>query len=158
MAAPDLELLHYLIDQAVHVNGPLGKTTAPGLNALLHRLTTDLYAAASGAPPADLLPDATKADLVDGKILISQLPTRDPYAIQDNAGVVAAVTAGTYANGELQAGSADYALAAGPLAAAGDRIVSPAYVHEYCRLASGALGWVRWAKSGGILPIGEIDM
>lgn len=47
MSTLNTDVLHSLIDQAVHPNGPLGKTTAPGLSALLHRMTTDLAAAIS---------------------------------------------------------------------------------------------------------------
>jgi hypothetical protein len=90
---------------------------------------------------------STKADLVNGKVPISQLLTRDPYAIQDNSSVVAAVTGGVYTKGELQVSSTNYATATGMLVSAGDRIVSTNFVHEYCRLAGGTLGWVRWAKN-----------
>lgn len=53
MASQDFDQLHSQIDTTVHTNGPTGKTTAPGLNALLHRLVTDLPAGSS--LPADQL-------------------------------------------------------------------------------------------------------
>lgn len=76
MASQDFDQLHSQIDTTVHTNGPTGKTTAPGLNALLHRLVTDLPAGSS--LPADQLaalaaamqpnaanPYATLADLAN---------------------------------------------------------------------------------------------
>jgi hypothetical protein len=48
MALKDLDQLVAEIDAAVHPNGPLGKTTAPGLNALLKSLATELTARPGG--------------------------------------------------------------------------------------------------------------
>lgn len=47
MAFQDFDQLHSQIDTTVHTDGPTGKTTAAGLNALLHRLVADLPAASS---------------------------------------------------------------------------------------------------------------
>jgi hypothetical protein len=74
MASQDFDQLHSLIDTTVHTNGPTGKTTAAGLNTLLHRfvndlpsgtsLTTDQQAAlAAAARPSAANPYATQADL-----------------------------------------------------------------------------------------------
>jgi hypothetical protein len=42
MALKDFDQLSHEIDQAVHTNGPLGKTTAPGLNSVLKSLATEI--------------------------------------------------------------------------------------------------------------------
>lgn len=74
MASQDFDQLHSLIDTTVHSNGPTGKTTAAGLNALLHRFVTDLpsgtsvptdqlAALAAAASPSAANPYATQADL-----------------------------------------------------------------------------------------------
>lgn len=42
MTLKNLDQLTYEIDQAVHPNGPLGKTTAPGLNQVLKSLATEV--------------------------------------------------------------------------------------------------------------------
>jgi hypothetical protein len=50
MSSLDFDQLHSQIDATVHTNGPSGKTTAAGLNALLHRMVTDLPSEASLTP------------------------------------------------------------------------------------------------------------
>jgi hypothetical protein len=65
MALKNLDQLNAEIDAAVHSNGPLGKTTAPGLNALLKSLAGEL----TGRPEAGA-PDvvATLAGAAAGAI------------------------------------------------------------------------------------------
>jgi hypothetical protein len=65
MALKNLDQLNAEIDAAVHSNGPLGKTTAPGLNALLKSLAGEL----TGRPTAGA-PDVatTLAGAADGAI------------------------------------------------------------------------------------------
>jgi hypothetical protein len=74
MTSQDFDQLHSQIDTTVHTNGPTGKTTAAGLNALLHRVVTDLSsgtsltddqqaALAAAASPSAANPYATQADL-----------------------------------------------------------------------------------------------
>jgi hypothetical protein len=50
MSSLDFDQLHSQIDATVHTNGPSGKTTAAGLNALLHRMVTDLPSGTSLTP------------------------------------------------------------------------------------------------------------
>ena len=47
MALQDLEQLNLAIDQAVHKDGPMGKTTAAGLNAVLKTLASEIAATPS---------------------------------------------------------------------------------------------------------------
>jgi hypothetical protein len=74
MASQDFDQLHSQIDTTVHTNGPTGKTTAAGLNALLHRFVSDLSsdtsltadqlaALATAANPSATNPYVTQADL-----------------------------------------------------------------------------------------------
>lgn len=71
MTLKDIDQLRAKIDAAVHTNGPLGKTTAAGLSAVLKSLATELVTQQQVAIQAG----AHKADLdVSGRIAAAQLP------------------------------------------------------------------------------------
>ena len=83
----------------------------------------------------------------DGTIsTASSNATRDPYAIQDNATVVAAVISGsnTWTSGELTSPTTGAAYTG---VASGDTISGAGWLYVYQRLASGTLGWTRFAKT-----------
>ena len=109
MASQDFDQLHSQIDATVHTNGSTGKTTAPGLNALLHRFVTDLPAGTS--LPADQLaalaaaihpsadnPYATIADvasLFDGESAVAieqELSSNSTTSVPSVAAVVSGLT------------------------------------------------------------------
>lgn len=78
MSLKDIDQLIDEIDAAVHTNGPLGKTTAAGLNALLRSLAAELIA----QQQQTALDSSHKADLdATGKVPISQLPAVAAAAI-----------------------------------------------------------------------------
>lgn len=90
MALKDLDQILHEIDAAVHTNGPLGKTTAPGLNAVLKSLATELITQQQEAAQAT----AHKADLdAGGRVPSIQLPSYvddivevDSFAVLPNPG------------------------------------------------------------------------
>jgi hypothetical protein len=120
MILKDLDQLKAEIDAAVHPNGPQGKTTAPGLNAVLKSLATELTArpevvgaARAGARPG-AVPSvaATLAGLQD-----EQYQQPFLFAVDDANGWTAsaslplaqarALVTGTVASVEIQFADAD---------------------------------------------------
>lgn len=82
MPFKDLDQLRAEIDAAVHPNGPLGKTTAPGLNALLRSFAAELTALSS-APTG-------------GSVIVEQnLTSRSPEHVPSVAAVAAAISTST---------------------------------------------------------------
>lgn len=72
MSLKDIDQLTTEIDAAVHSNGPLGKTTAPGLNAVLKSLANELIAHEQQSTQTA----AQKADLDSGgRVPSYQLPS-----------------------------------------------------------------------------------
>jgi hypothetical protein len=72
MSLKDIDQLSAEIDAAVHANGPLGKTTATGLNAMLKSLAHELIT----HEQQTTLTSIQKADLdADGRVPSSQLPS-----------------------------------------------------------------------------------
>ena len=95
MATSDFDQLHHQIDTTVHTNGPTGKTTAAGLNALLHRLVTDLPAGTelptnqlaaldAAAEPSAANPYVTQADLAALPLPSASIPTWLPGAYRQH--------------------------------------------------------------------------
>ena len=85
MPLKDLDQLRAEIDAAVHPNGPLGKTTAPGLNALLRSFAAELTALSS-APMGSFV------------IIEQNLASRSAENVPSVAAVVAALSASNAPN------------------------------------------------------------
>ena len=73
MALKNLTQLKAEIDLAVHPDGPLGKTTAPNLNALLTSLATELTASAAAPPLTNVVQLTTDQRVAGTKTFTDQL-------------------------------------------------------------------------------------
>jgi hypothetical protein len=73
MALKNLDQLKAEIDLAVHPDGPLGKTTAPNLNALLKSLATELTTAAATQPLTNVVQLTTDQRVAGTKTFTDQL-------------------------------------------------------------------------------------